>query len=211
MIYILSGNDTKNKNIYLRKLCKGKEPTFVTDSVITKETFFEYAFSVNLFGEYSIVVLENFLKENSDILSTKDIVVLKDSPTIFVFLEEKILAPVIKKYEKYSVVEDFSSRATKQIPKMNVFDIADSFSRKDKIGAWILYRKAVSYGVQPEEISGIIFWKIKMMVLSGSKLFSLNELKKISSELVSIYHKAHRGECDFTVGLEQFILSSLTK
>ena len=49
------------------------------------------------------------------------------------------------------------------------------------------------------------------MILNGTKFFSKEELKKASSELVSIYHKAHRGEYDFTISLEQFILSSLSK
>jgi hypothetical protein len=33
------------------------------------------------------------------------------------------------------------------------------------------------------------------------------ELEKMSSELVSMYHEAHRGNTDFFVSLEKFILS----
>ena len=105
----------------------------------------------------------------------------------------------------------FNIEIKKTIPKINVFGIADAFSNRNKIEAWILYREAVSQGIPPEEISGIIFWKIKTMILSGSKFFSLDELKNNSSELVSLYHNAHRGESDFVIGLEQFILNSLGK
>lgn len=211
MIYILSGNDTKKKNAYLRKLYKNDQPIFVAETGITKEKLFDYAKSVSLFGGSPIVVIENMLKEGDIAFSSSDILILKDSETVFVFVEEKLLLPEIKKYKKYAIIEDFSSSITKKVPKMNVFSIADAFSRKDKIGTWILYRNAVSLGASPEEISGIIFWKIKTMLLTGAKFFSTLELKNRSSELVSLYHRAHRGECDFVIGLEQFILSSLSK
>lgn len=211
MIYILSGNDTKKKGAYLKKLHKGDLPIFVPEENVTKEILFYYAMTKSLFGESPIIILENIIKEGNITFSTEDLLVLKDSKTTFVFTEEKLLVPEVKKYKKYATIEDFSSSTTKKISKMNVFGIADAFSRKDKIGTWILYRDAIALGVSPEEISGIIFWKIKTMLLTGVKFFSNDELKNKSSELVSLYHKAHRGECDFTIGLEQFILSTLSK
>lgn len=211
MIYILSGNDIKNKNVYLKKLYKENQPIFVPEKSATKEILFDYALSNNLFGESSIIVFENILKREDIAFTQKDLLLLKDSKAMLVFIEEKLLAPEIKKYENYAIIEDFSSRTTKQVSKMNIFNIADAFSCRDKIGTWILYREAVSLGIPPEEISGIIFWKVKTMLLTGTKFFSADELKKQSSKLVSIYHKAHRGECDFIIGLEQFILSALDK
>lgn len=211
MIYILSGNDNKKKNDYLKKLCKGEQFILVPQVDASKEIILNYANSVSLFGESQIVVFENIIKENNITFSEKELLLLKDSKTTFIFLEDKLLAPIIKKYTKYAKIEDFNIQTVKQAPKINIFNIADAFSRKDKINAWILYREAVSVGTSPEEISGIIFWKIKTMLLSGTKFFSVNELKKRSSELVSIYHKSHMGECDFVISLEQFILSSLNK
>ena len=211
MIYILSGNDTKSKNVYLKKLSKSNIPVFIPSKEITKEKIFDYALSVSLFGELPVVVFSNFLEEGEFELSVEDLILLKDSSTTFIFLENKLLSTEIKKYSKFGIVEDFSLKVSKQIPKMNVFDIADAFSKRDKINTWMLYRNAVSSGVAPEEISGIIFWKIKMMILNGTRIFTSDELKKMSSLLVSIYHKAHRGECDFVISLEQFVLLSLSK
>jgi len=211
MIYILSGNDTKKKNAYIKKLSKNNLPVYIPQESLSKETILDYASSVSLFGESPIIVLEGLIKKGDITLSVDDLLTLKDSLTIFVSLEEKMLLPDVKKYKKYGVVEDFSSPTIKQAPKMNVFSVAEAFSRKDKIGTWILYRGAISKGASPEEISGIIFWKVKTMLLNRAKVFSVPELKKMSSELVSIYHKAHRGECDFTIALEQFILSALSK
>lgn len=211
MIYILSGNDTKKKSAYLKKLYKSDQPIFVPEANATKEMILDYAMERSLFGESMTVVFENILKREDISLSPDELSKLKDSKTVVVFLEEKLLAVDSKKYIKYATIEDFSVRVVKQAPKMNMFSIADAFARRDKINTWILYRDAVTLGTQPEEISGIIFWKIKNMVLNGTKSFSQDELKSQSSELVSLYHKAHRGESDFVIGLEQFILSALSK
>ena len=73
-----------------------------------------------------------------------------------------------------------------------------------------MYREGVESGIEPEAIAGILFWKIKTMILNGSRMFSIDELKNQSSKIVSIYHLAHRGEVDFIVSLEQFILTSLS-
>lgn len=109
----------------------------------------------------------------------------------------------------------------------NIFGMADAFGRRDKKSLWVLQQKAAARNIPAEEIHGILFWQLKSMMLalysknaeeSGMKPFvwskskgfagnySEDELKKISSELVSMYHEAHRGTLDFNVSLEKFIL-----
>ncbi len=144
-------------------------------------------------------------------MSKDDLTFFKDSKTIFIFLEDKLLASEQKKYIKYAQVEKFEEKKIIQVPKVNTFAIADAFARHDKIGTWMLYREAIEAGTSPEAISGILFWKIKTMILEGTKTFSINNLKNQSSAIVSLYHRAHRGESDFTLGLEQFILTTLSK
>lgn len=209
MIYILSGNDIKKKNTFLKKLYKDNVPLFISDKDLSKDLLFEQAQSNSLFGEKSVMVLDGLVKQGDINLSSEDLLMLKDSETIFVFLEEKLLVADVKKYKKFATIEDFSSLVIKKISKVNVFGIADKFSLRDKIGTWVSYREAISAGIPPEEISGIIFWKVKTMLLNKNKIFKKEELKKYSSQLVALYHKSHNGEVDFVIGLEQFILSSL--
>jgi DNA polymerase III delta subunit len=211
MIYILLGNDTKKKNDYIKKLDKTNNIIFLSTNELSKEWFFEQAGSVSLFGELFVFIVDGLIKEGEINFSIEDLIILKDSKTTFIFLEEKLLAPDTKKYKKYATIEDFTSPTTKKAPKVNVFNIAEAFAKKDKIGTWVLYRQAIEAGSSPEEISGILFWKIKTMILNKDKFFKIDDLKKMLSTLVEIYHKAHRGECDFTISLEQFILSSLSK
>jgi len=211
MIYILSGNDTKKKKNYLKKLSKNNFLFLDIKNELNKKELLNQAQSISLFGETTITVLDNLLSDRKIDLSNEDLNLIKESKNIFVFLEDKLLISDIKKYKKYAIIEDFKLIEPKQIPKINIFSIADSFSHKDKIGTWILYRQAISLGTSPEEVCGIIFWKVKSMILNNNKIFSQSELKRISSKLTSIYHRSHSGELDFTIALEELILSSLNK
>lgn len=211
MIYIVSGNDSKNKNIFLKGLYNNNLPILLSKTEINKSSLFEQASSVSLFGETPIVLIENGIKEINNILKEKDIDILNQSKTIFIFLEDKVLVSDLKRYKKDCLIKDFNIDNKKQISQPSIFNIADSFSQRDKINTWILFRNAISTNISPEEISGIIFWKIKTMILNGNKNFSINELKNMSSKIVSLYHNSHKGDVDFTVGLEEFILSSLSK
>ncbi len=112
--------------------------------------------------------------------------------------------------------------------KIDFFEFADALGRRDKRGLWVLYQDALAEQVPAEEVHGIFFWQVKSMLLGKlcktadeagmkpypfqkSKEYSRNykdgELENISSNLVSMYHEAHRGNIDFFVALEKFILA----
>ncbi|HUC88891.1 MAG TPA: hypothetical protein VMR49_02565 [Candidatus Paceibacterota bacterium] len=210
MIHILYGNDVKSKNACLKKLAGKNESFFFTPTKISKEMLYDYAGNISLFGGSPIVIIEGLIYQSDMELSPKDLNILKNSPATFILIEDKLLAADIKKYDKYAEIKSFEQKVAKQIPKVNIFDLADAFGRKDKIKAWMLYRESILAGMEPESISGVLFWKIKAMMLNGTRVFSADSLMRKSGELVSIYHEAHMGECDFVIGLEQFILSSLS-
>ncbi len=210
MIHIFLGNDTKKKSVQVKKIVKDREFVKFPTKEISRELILNQAESQSLFGEAPIFVFENILTEQNITLTKEDLETLKDSKNSFIFLEDKLTSVDQKKYIKYANIESFEEKIAKSIPKINLFNIADSFAKRDKITTWVLYTEALD-STEPEAISGILFWKIKSMILNGTKNFSNEELKDQSSKIVSIYHLAHRGELDLKIGLEQFILSSLNK
>ena len=210
MIYFLAGNDTKKKSSRRKELSLSFTPDIISGDEVTKDILVDYASRGSLFGDTSIIVIEDFLERKDIALSDNDWKMLKESPNIFLFLEDSLLSSLEKKYSKYGQVEHFDKKEEKKDTGRGVFAICDAYAKKDKIGAWVLYRKAVEEGIDPENISGILFWKLKSMILNNDKNFSKDNLKKQSSELVTLHHKAHRGEVDFVIGLEQFILNSLS-
>src|SRR3989339_253937 len=199
MIHILVGDDTKSKNDYIKGLTRERESSFLNGADLDKGLILSYGTNTSLFGGLKALIMENALKEDTIVLDATEWNLLKESETLFIFKEDKLLAVDQKKYKKYAEKEKF-----------NVFQITDAYANRDKVTAWTLYRKGIEAGVEPEAIAGILFWKIKTMILSSARSFGKDELKHNSSSIVSIYHKAHRGEVDLTIGLEQFILNSLS-
>jgi len=210
MIHILVGGDTKNKANYIKELTNKLESISFDNTLVSKDSVMSYCYGIDLFNKSSFVVLENVLNGGDINFSIEELVRMKESNTLFVFKEDKLLVTLQNKYKKYAEIKIFEEKKVVQVPKFNVFSITDAFANKDKILTWTLYNKAIVEGIEGEAIAGILFWKIKTMLMNGSNVFSQNDLKQQSSKIISLYHKAHRGEIDLSLGLEQFILTSLT-
>ena len=158
---------------------------------------------------------------------------IAESPNAFVFLEGKVDKATVGKIEKKAEkVQEFKSagnegKTKESKEKFNTFSLADVFGRRDKKNLWVLYQQALLQNVAPEEINGVLFWQLKSMlvayksksvqesglspyVFQKSKSFARNyseeEMKKMSSALVSVYHDSRRGIHDFEIALERFIL-----
>lgn len=211
MIYILSGTDIAKKRAYEKTLTGERERISLPLSAVSRESLEEYAMSSSLFGETPVVVISDLFSETDLFSDAKDLASLADSKTIFIFIEDAFLVSEEKKYKKYATTIRFDGKKEKSVSKIDSFAIANAFARRDKISAWVSLVESIDSGVSPESISGILFWKIKTMILSGTRVFSKEELLSHSRALVSLYHDSHKGERDFAVGLEQFILSSLSK
>lgn len=111
--------------------------------------------------------------------------------------------------------------------KIDFFEFANALGEKNKKLLWTLYQDALDEGVPSEEVHGIFFWQLKSMlsalksdnaaesglnpfVFSKAKKYAEHygeeKLKEMSKNLFEMYHRAHRGEIDFSVALEAFIL-----
>jgi DNA polymerase III delta subunit len=210
MIYLIYGNDNKEKNIKTKDLAKSASIVRVPADQITQNALLNFSSQTQLFGEAPIVVVENALSEEDNIFNPELLDKLKDSTNIFVFLEDNLTQAFIKKYKKYLQEIFYFEKKEISKSKINAFVVADMFARRDKVGAWTSYLDLIENGEAPEAISGMLFWKIKTMISSNiNKPYSSLELIQASSNLVDIYHKGHSGELDMKVALEQFILSTI--
>jgi hypothetical protein len=111
--------------------------------------------------------------------------------------------------------------------KIDFFEFANALGEKNKRLLWSLYQDALDESVPSEEVHGIFFWQVKAMlsalksrdageaglnpyVFTKSKNYGQNygesKLKAMSASLFDMYHQAHRGEIDFPIALERFIL-----
>lgn len=121
------------------------------------------------------------------------------------------------------------SKNTDLVPKkeFNVFAITDALGERNQARLWSLYQKALLNGSEPEEIHGLLFWQIKSLLAAaqsktaadaGMKPFvwgksqgflrnySLPELRKISSDMISLYHLSRIDGAPLEIALEEFVL-----
>lgn len=194
------------------------------------EKFDELLASRGLFGGVSVVVLDAlFQNEEAEAFVLARLKEMKDSPNMFVILEGKLTKAISEKIAKKAEgVKEFSGPTTAKKVEFNRFAITDALGRRSRKDTWVLLEKALLGGGVPEEIHGILFWQVKSMILAVSsktageaglnpfvfkkslafaKNFTEEELEKLSSRLVSIYHDARRDGDELPVALEKFVLS----
>ena len=115
-------------------------------------------------------------------------------------LDKATITKIEKKAEK-TMMFDLVEKSLKS--EYNAFALADAFGRGNKKEAWVLYRKAIDKGEAVEAIHGMIFWKVKTMILNG---ISEKDLYPTLEKLIDIYHESRRGKYELETKLEEIIL-----
>jgi DNA polymerase III delta subunit len=195
----------------------------------------ELAASAGLFEDRSIVTVDRVCVDKDAKAALVGLLDdLKASPNIFILLEGELDKTTLAKIEKRAEkIQEFSeAKPTAKSGKSgkgenNFFALADALGRRDRKELWVLYRKAINAGAVPEELHGILFWQVKSTILAKESAsaaeaglnpfvykkasafagsFTAEELTVLSSNLVSMYHDAHRGIVDFETALELFVV-----
>lgn len=191
------------------------------------ERLAEYCFGQGLFAEKLLVLANNLLshaEHGEFILDRTD--GFKESPNIFIFVENALAAKQLKTVEKNAEkVHYFPEKSEKK--EFSIFALADALGLRDRKNLWVLLERARRSGAEDELIHGTLFWQVKSILLVQSakdaaeagmkefpykkarayaKKYSRDELEQMMDTLVRMYHDARRGKGDFKVLLELFIL-----
>lgn len=131
------------------------------------------------------------------------------SENIFIILEGKIdkaSATKIEKNAEKTVLHDLIEKSEKT--EYNAFALADAIGARDRKNAWILYRKAIDKGEAPEALHGMMFWKVKIMLVNSyGGAYTKDELYALADRLITVYHDARRGVGEMETGVEALLLS----
>lgn len=228
MIYVFYGEKTLDKfNNLIESLLKKKPDASIfkiNSESFSPDSLVELTQGQGLFEKKYIVSLNGVLQEEEILSNLKDI---SESENIFVFWENEIDKKTLKKLEKYSEKISGGENIIEKKESFNMFSFSDSLGKRDKKQLWILYQKALSQAVRPEEIHGIFVWQAKSMILATNtnsaeeagmkefpynkakgyaKNFTKDELTLLLRRLVSIYHDSRRGIHEFDIALEKFVL-----
>ncbi len=189
--------------------------------------------SQGLFSNKYIVFLDRVTEKTDAREQLPDILAeMKESSNIFIVLEGAVKADLKKAFDKDAdkVVESEKPVAEKTFGRkddFNVFALADAIGARDPFKSWFLYREAVDGGIEAENILGTLFWQVKSMslarnatsaaetglnpfVFSKSKKYAGNfsdtELHDLLTQLIGIYHDAHRGILSAELSTERVML-----
>lgn len=237
MIYFFCGTDRdkvqKTARATFEALQKKKpDASFVSFNIenIDENVMQEITASQGLFERKVVARLSNMLddKEKGETV-LKFLKEMKATDNIIVWSEGEVNKAPLEKIKKYAEkAEEFGVKQKAEKKSPSIFKMTDAIGDKDKKNAWVLLRSELDNGTADEEIHGTIFWQIKSILLaketksadeaglnpyvySKAKSFGRNwgtgELNTALSNLVDMYHKAHRGEVDFETELEKWLLS----
>lgn len=234
MLHIIYGSDRENIRTQfhvvrdvMQKKCDGEH--IVGESEATDAFLSEAASSIGLFGEKVLYIFDNILEKKED----QDLVVahateLVASPNYFLVCEPSFEKDLVEEVEKMGGgAQEYAAKKVDTRPTFNIFSLGDALGRRNKKELWVLYQGALSAGIEPEEISGTLFWSVKNMVLMKeappgtlcglnpfvakktrefAKNYTKEELLSLSHSLVAAYHEAHMGGEPMAVALERFTL-----
>ena len=217
MLYLFSGDDSKNKSLNYEKFIKslpiGVETFFVGRNNFNKMQIESFYSGSSLFSALSAVVFQNIF----DYEETRDFVFDKlkqmgESNNSFVFLEGKLNKPMLdafKKVEPKRIQMNVFELPKRKLEKYDNFLVANAFANKDKLNTWIYFRQAMDAGVGMEEIVGVLFWKIKDTILKNNfSKFKEEQLKTFASKISYLLPEARKKGLDAEARFEQFLLEA---
>jgi DNA polymerase III delta subunit len=231
MLYVLHGTDRDKVRGKLHELVASLEKKRPDAQVLKigvdnwKESKLdEYVSGMNLFAPKNIIILDS-LYSNKEIQSSVDLDVLAESENVCIVVEQKLTKENLKKLEKRAEkVQEFNlPEVVKKKESPITFSFVEALVNKDKKRSWSLFQKLAADSVAAEEIHGVIWWQFKTLYLAhmstdaanaglnpfvhqkakvALKNWNKETLSQMLKRLVLMYHKAHRGECDFVAELE---------
>lgn len=212
MIYLFSGDDAKNKlsnyEKFIKSIPNDTEVFFINRNEFDPIQIESFYSGASLFSALSTVVFQNIFEyeETRDFILDK-LQLMGESTNSFIFLESKLNKPILDAFKKARAEMNNFELPKEKKEKFDNFLVANAFEKKDKLNMWIYFRQAMDKGVGMEEIIGVLFWKIKDMILRKNfSKFSEIELKSSVSRLSYLLPQARKEGLDAESTFEQFLL-----
>ncbi|MBU0998956.1 hypothetical protein KKG24_01415 [Patescibacteria group bacterium] len=217
MLYLFGGDDSKRKILNYEKFIESlsgqmgvdpKEIFFINRNDFDPVQIESFYSGSSLFSVLSAVVFKNILEyEETRNFVFEKLKLMGESKNSFIFLEGKLNKPILDAFKKARAELNVFELPKQKKEKFDNFLVANAFANKDKLNTWIYFRQAMDVGVGMEEIIGVLFWKIKDLLLKKNfNKFSEEQLKTFSSRLSYLLPEARKAGRDAESALEQFLL-----
>lgn len=217
MIYLFSGDDSKNKisnyEKFIKTIPSDTETFFINRNNFDQIQIESLCSGASLFAPLSTAIFQNVFEyaETGDFILSK-LKIMGESDNSFIFLEGKLNKSIIdafKKIDPKRLQLNIFELPKEKKERFDNFLIANAFANKDKLNTWIYFRQAIERDVSLEEIAGVLFWKIKDMILKRNfNKFSEEQLKILASKISYLLPEARKQGLDAEVVFEQFLLEA---
>jgi hypothetical protein len=214
MLYLFSGDDAENKipsyEKFIKSIPAGTETFFMNRNDFDQTQIESLYSGAGLFFSKCAVIFQNiFEREETQDFILKKLEFMGQSDSSFIFLEGKLNKPILDAFKKARAELNIFELPKEKTEKFNNFLIANAFEKKDKLNMWIYFRQAIDRGVEMEELIGVLFWKIKDMLLRKSfNKFSEQQLKTFISKISYLLPEARKKGLDAESAFEQFLLEA---
>jgi len=212
MIYLFTGDDARNKHIgyekFIKTISADTEILFISRNDFNKMQIESLYSGAGLFSAKSTVVFSNILEyEETRDFALDHLEEMGNSENTFIFLEGKLNKPILDAFRKARAELNVFELPKEKKEKFNNFLLANAFGDRDKLNLWVYYRQAVDLGVGLEELTGVLFWKAKDMLLKKNfGKFTEAELQDFASRISYILPEARTSSRDAETALEKFLL-----
>ena len=214
MLYLFCGDDAKNKILnyekFIKSLPKGTELFLVSRNNFDQAQIESFYSGASLFSALCAVVFQNvFEHEETREFVLDKLVLMGKSENFFVFLEDKLTKPILDSFKKARAELNVFELPKEKKEKFDNFLVANAFANKDKLNTWIYFRQAMDAGVGMEEIIGVLFWKLKDMILRKNfNKFSEQELQGFAGKISYLLPEARKSGRDAEAAFEKFLLEA---
>ena len=219
MLYLFSGDDVNSKIISYEKFIKSlpaqagipsSEVFFINRNDFDPVQIESFCSGASLFSALCAVVFRDIFEHEETrnfVLNKLDL--MGESSNSFVFVEGKLNKPILDAFKKAKAELNIFELSKEKKEKYDNFLVANAFANKDKLNTWIYFRQAMDVGVSMEEIIGVLFWKIKDMLLKKNfGKFSEEQLKTFISKISYLLPEARKAGLDAESAFEQFLLEA---
>lgn len=221
MIYLFTGDDTKKKRASYEKFIKflptdkagipkGVETFFISKNNFDPMQIESFYSGSGLFFAKCAIIFDNILEREETLnFILEKLLLIGESKNDFIFLEGKLNKSVLNAFKNSkSEVSIFELPKAKK-EKYDNFILANDFGNRDKLNLWIHYREAMDKGVMMEELVGVLFWKVKDMILKNNfGKFKEEELQNFASKISYLLPEARKEGRDAETAFEQFLLEA---
>lgn len=215
MIYLFTGSDVnkvRGKAFQWVAAARAKAPeaAYLRIGVddLNESSLTDALGTQGLFYAKALVLLDDpFSKSETAELVLAQLPKLKESANVVAILAPKLIPARVKKVEaaseKVFVVDEKEKKTSRGFNSA----LVNALGAKDGVTLWKEIVKAERQGDVPELIHGLLHWKARDMMEKGSRVWSPEDARTLSRELILLVGSARSGDIPLGPSLERFALS----